>query len=273
MINALSVDLEDWYQGIIEIDRSDWHKCEDRIVQNTERLLSIFDTYDAKATFFVLGAVAEKFPGLIKSIYESGHEIAAHGYCHEVIYRQTKEEFKADILKTKRILEQIIPTKIEGYRAPFFSVTKDTLWALEMLEELNFKYDSSIFPTKNPYYGIPDARRFIYKPTGGGLVEFPLSTLRIFGFNIPVAGGFYLRCFPARFICRAVSWLNKKGHPAVFYFHPWEIDPDRPRVKLSLKGKLIWDYNIEKMEGKLKTILKNFDFACIKDVLAKREEL
>lgn len=265
--NALSIDTEDWYQGILQIDYRDWSNYKNRIKDNLEKILSILGEYKVTATFFVLGYLAERYPELVIHIANKGHEIASHGYYHRLVYQQTKEEFRKDVLRSKEILESIIKSEIKGYRAPFFSITKDSLWALEVLKDCGFEYDSSIFPTKNFLYGIPDAPRTIYRVKDIGIIEFPLSVSNIIGIRVPVCGGFYLRALPYSLTKIGIRCFNRKGWPVVVYLHPWEIDVSKPRIPMAMKWKIIHEYNISKMENNLNRLIKDFSFTTISEVL------
>lgn len=265
--NALSLDIEDWYQGILQIDQSNWHNYESRLIQNVEKILALLSSARAKATFFILGYVAEKYPKLVSRIAQAGHEIASHGYSHRLVYAQTQDEFYDDVLRSKNIIESITKTKIKGYRAPFFSIRKDCLWALDILVDLGFEYDSSIFPVKNFLYGIPDAPRRIYKAGNKGIWEFPLSVLNIFGFRLPICGGFYLRALPYFITKLGLKYINKKMIPAIIYMHPWEIDVGKPKISMKLKWRMIHNYNINGMEDKFKQLVKDFYFTSIEEVL------
>jgi polysaccharide deacetylase family protein (PEP-CTERM system associated) len=262
MKNILQIDLEDWY---CDIDPNDWHRQEPRVVGATEKVLSILDDGGSKATFFVLGHVAEQFPDLIKTIAGKGHEIATHGYGHRRITDQTPEEFREDLRRSIAVLKGITDKKITGYRAPQFTVMKETLWALDILREEGMEYDSSIFPVKTPLYGLPDSPLFPYTigheriVDGAGLVEIPLSIYRVplFGKRVPIAGGFYLRFFPYGFISHAIRKLNRAGNVAVCYVHPWEFDPGKPRI-----DSLRWYhyYRLSSTEPKFRKLTKEFQF-------------
>lgn len=269
MINILTIDLEDWFQVYNfskKIKFKDWDKQKSRIISNTNKLLKIMEQNKTKATFFCLGWVGEKYPALIEQIQSEGHEIASHGYSHKLVYQMSMSEFITDIKKSKLILEKITNEKIKGFRAPSFSITKSSIWALSILKKLHFKYDSSIFPIIHPDYGIPDAKPYPHF-TKNRLIEIPPSTIRFFNKTIPVAGGGYLRCYPYSFTRNAVKKINKK-YPAVVYLHPWEIDPNIPRKRLPLT-KYIRNYtNLRTTEAKLKKLLKDFKFAPIKEVMA-----
>lgn len=263
MNNILCVDLEDWYNANLAcgIDKS----CqESRVVDNTKILLDIFKNAHVHCTFFVLGSVAEKFPELIMRIKSEGHEIASHGYAHQLIYTQTKEEFREDIQKSKKILEKIINYPVESYRAPSWSIREDSFWALEVLQEEGFKNDSSIFPFKNFLYGVSNAPRFIYSSkrynSNSNLKEFPPSTIRFMGINIPFSGGFYFRFLPFWFISKCIKINNKKGHECILYIHPWEIDSNTPRIKLPLKNRFIQYWGIKNCKNKLIKLVHSFNF-------------
>ena len=273
MINALSVDVEDWFQvtnfeGVI--DRTDWDYCQSRVTNNVQRILDIFSAMDVKATFFVLGWIAERFPQLVLSIQERGHEISTHGYAHQQIQKQTKEQFRQDVTKAIQILEKLLGQKIIGYRAPSYSIVPETMWAWELLADLGIRYDSSVFPIKHDRYGISGLPRYPFTvdlKAGRELIEFPLSTVRIFGKNIPIAGGGYLRLYPYWFVKWAVKRINRQGHPAIFYLHPWEIDPFQPRQEVSFFKKLRHYSNISGTEGKIRALIRDFQFAPVREVL------
>ena len=263
--NILTIDVEDWY---MDTNISTWDSYEDRVVENTNKILKILNEPNIQATFFVLGYVAEHFPELIENIKDRGHEIGTHGYSHTPVKEQTPSEFEEDLLKSIRILEKITGDKMWGYRAPQFTVVEKTSWVVDILKKNGLKYDSSIFPVKTPLYGMPDAPLFPYHISSSNikedsseenLLEFPLSVYRIpvIKKNIPIAGGFYLRFFPYRFIAHAIKKINKVNHPAVCYLHPWELDPEQPRIS-SLKW--YYYYRLRSTEKKFKKLLKDFKF-------------
>lgn len=270
--NALSIDLEDWYQGILQISHSDWRHYENRLEKNLNTLIDLFNKHHIRATFFVLGYIADKFPELVRLIAKNGHEIGSHGYYHRPIFEQNPQEFREDVLRSKKVIESVAGVTIKGYRAPCFSITKKTLWALDILKELGFAYDSSIFPTKNFLYGIPDAPRSIYKIGGSGLIEFPLSVIKKCNLTIPVCGGFYMRMLPYAFIRRGILSFNRSTGPAVVYLHPWELDVEKPRIKvpMSLKWKIIYEGNIKTMQKKIEQLMQDFHFTTISEVLYGR---
>lgn len=274
MENIFTIDTEDWFHANYEDNLFANNKeIISTVEQNTEVYLNLFQEFDAKATFFVLGHVAENHPNLIKKILKSGHEIASHGYGHQLVYKQTSEEFREDIHKSKCILEDIIGTEVKGYRAPSWSITNNSLWALDILIEEGFQYDSSIFPTKNFLYGIPDAPRFINNPVINGvqkdIIEVPPSTLK-FIMNIPFSGGFYFRAAPRWIIKAFTKILNIQSNETIFYLHPREIDAEQPRLNLSKRDAFIHYYGIHSCKSKLKFLLKSFDFTSIDDYLKRR---
>ncbi|HBW37913.1 XrtA system polysaccharide deacetylase [Desulfosporosinus sp. BICA1-9] len=268
MKNILTVDLEEWFHANYDDNVFDAQKTyEVRIVQNTERLLTLFAEHKAKATFFVLGYVAEKHPQLIQDIAAAGHEIASHGYAHQLIYEQSPSTFREDVSQAKKRVEDIIGKTVKGYRAPSWSITTKSLWAWDILEDLGFVYDASVFPIETYLYGLPSSPRFNYHPTSNGktlnLLEVPSSTVRIFNKNIPFAGGFYFRVLPYPLIAQCIKTVNKEGQPAIVYLHPREIDPEQPRLTLSRKEGLIHYYGVKGCEQKLIRILKKFEFTSI----------
>ena len=273
--NYLTVDVEDYFQvsafeDIVGIDN--WGSYTPRVVKNTQRILSLFDKYDVKATFFVLGWVAEKFPDLVKEIDHKGHEIGCHSYYHRLVYNLSPAEFKRDTQEAKEILEQIIGRKVLGYRAPSYSITKRSLWALDILEELGFQYDSSIFPIYHDRYGMPDAPRFSYKHSGHDLIEYPISTSLIFGRKVPVAGGGYFRLFPYWFTRMALKRVNKlEKQPFIFYLHPWEIDPEQPRMHNAGSVSRFRHYNnLGKTFTRMEKLLKDFFFGALRPTITER---
>lgn len=269
MKNILTVDLEDWYQGI-EIDISRWQGYESRIEESIIRLLNILGEEGVKGTFFVLGYVAERYPELVARIAREGHEIASHGYSHTFLYRQQREEFARGLEKSVNTLERITGQKVLGYRAPYFSVTKESLWALDTLLEKGLRYDSSVFPVNNYRYGIPASPRFPYvirSADAGSLIEFPVSTVKWGKINVPFSGGAYLRILPYWMIRNAIHKINSKGKPAILYLHPWELDPHHPRLRLPLRIKLPHYANLKSTEGKLRALIKDFEFRPLREIL------
>ena len=266
--NALTIDFEDWYQGL-EIPYAEWDRFEDRIEAAGEQLLAILDEGDTKATFFMLGYVAEKHPAIVKRIKDAGHEIGTHGFSHTLIYTQAPELFKQELTRAVGYLEDLTGSKVLGHRAPFFSITKDSLWALDILGELGIKYDSSIFPVLNYRYGIADAPRFPYKIKRNGyeFTEFPISTLKLPGFTMPISGGAYFRIYPYQVTKQAIRQVNRSGEPVTFYLHPWELDPGHPRIDVPRRIALTHYFNLKATEGRLKKLLRDFKMAPMKEVL------
>jgi len=267
--NYLTVDVEDYFQvSAFEdiVGKDNWDNYPPRVVENTQRILDLFDSYNVKATFFILGWVAERFPALVKEIDARGHEIGCHSYYHRLVYDLTPDEFREDTRKTKDLLEQLTGRKVLGYRAPSYTITMRSLWALDILEELGFAYDSSIFPIYHDRYGLPGAPRFKYKMPDHDLTEYPISTSIIMGRKIPVAGGGYFRLFPYWFMRMALNKINvRERQPFIFYFHPWEIDPGQPRMKNCKPLSRFRHYlNLHKTTDRLHRLLEDFSFGPIK---------
>jgi polysaccharide deacetylase family protein (PEP-CTERM system associated) len=274
IVNAMSIDVEDYFQvsafdAVVERDR--WDGFPSRVVANTERILSIFDEGRVKATFFILGWVAERFPALVRTIADGGHEVASHGYGHRLVYEQTPEAFREDIRRSKQLIEALSGQAVFGYRAPSYSITRQSLWALDVLVEEGFGYDASIFPVRHDRYGIPDAPRHPHalQRAAGALTEVPPSTVRMGSVNLPVAGGGYFRLLPYGWTRWGISRINtQERRPAIFYLHPWEIDPDQPRLEASAVSRFRHYRNLDKTEGRLKRLLRDFQFGRIRDVVA-----
>lgn len=324
MNNILTIDLEDYYQvsafeGVVK--REDWDKYESRVERNTCRVLDILSDQESllpsrpspftpdgadlpplgsnprppagpRATFFVLGWVAERFPRLIREVHQQGYEIASHGYDHRAVYDMSPVEFREDVRKSKKILEDICGFEIIGYRAPSYSITKKSLWALEILAEEGYRYDSSIFPIYHDRYGIPDAPRFPFAVCFNGkgcvnfsdvlspgasslrprfsdaLLEFPISTVGFFGQNIPVSGGGYFRLLPYSFVRLGLKRINEvEGRPFTFYLHPWEMDSSQPRIQgAGVFSRLRHYSNLAKTEMKFRELLKEFSFSSMRDI-------
>jgi len=271
MLNALTIDVEDYFQVTAfehAVDRHNWATMETRIERNCEKILSILEDYKVKATFFVLGWIAERYPILIRTIFNEGHEIASHGFDHRTVLNQTRDAFKDDIGKTKTILEDITGGKIKGYRAPSFSINSTSLWALDILYDQGYLYDSSIFPIiKHDHHALASSRRFPYiieLDHKGTIKEFPPSTIKFFGMNLPIAGGGYLRLYPLRLVERAIKTINdREKQPAIIYLHPWELDPEQPRISASLLSRFRHYVNLDTTEKKLRGLIKNFKFTTL----------
>ena len=264
--NAMSVDVEDYFQvSAFEktISRNDWDSLPCRVEANTDRILTLFATKNIHATFFTLGWVAERYPQLIKRIVDAGHELACHGYSHIRVTQQTPDEFRDDVTRAKSLLEDLGGVAVNGYRAPSYSIGADNLWALDILDELGFTYSSSIYPVKHDLYGMPEAPRFAFKPgKPDGLLEVPISTIKLGGKTLPCGGGGYFRFYPYQFSKWMIQRVNKKDQQAcIFYFHPWEIDPQQPRQKdISFKTRFRHYLNLERMEQRLTQLLDDFEW-------------
>ena len=272
MINAFTVDLEDWYQGLTSTSTQveKWHSHEDRVVESSDRLLTLLDNAGVKATFFVLGYLADQHPQLIRRIAETGHEIALHGYLHYRVNTLSPQEFKQDILKGKQAVERASGVTPVGYRAPMFSINKKSLWAFDILEEEGFHYDSSVFPTINMLYGYPSAPRKPYLPLNGkSLIEIPLSTVKLLGLNFPIAGGFYLRSLPYPLFSAGLRRVNQQGLSAVIYIHPWDLDENQPLPNPTPRERFTHYYNLKSTEEKIKKLLNDFKFAPLKDLIQR----
>ena len=274
--NALTVDVEDYFHVSAfsgSIDQQDWGSHPLRVDDNTRRLLDIFDEYNVKATFFVLGWVAERTGSLIREIADRGHEVACHGYSHQLVYNQTPDVFKGETIRSKKILEDIIQSGVRGYRAASYSITDRSVWALDILAEAGFDYDSSIFPIRHDRYGMPDAPKSPYRmktPAGHDLIEFPLSTAKIFQYRLPVAGGGYFRLYPYWLSKAGLNQINSQKKPFIFYLHPWEIDPGQPRINASWFARFRHYNNLEKCETRLRALLNDFSFDTVESVLQKQ---
>ena len=262
--NYLTIDVEDYFQvAAFEdiVNPGDWDLMEQRVVRNTRQLLDTLKSRGVLATFFVVGWIADRFPQLVAEIGEHGHEIGCHSYWHRKIFTLDRKEFHADTLRVKSILEGITGKPVLGYRAPSYSITEKSLWALDTLKELGFTYDSSIFPVYHDNYGIPGAPRFAFTHPNG-LLEYPISTALFLGCNIPVSGGGYFRLFPYWFTRLALRTINhKETKPFVFYLHPWEIDPEQPRMEHAGKISRFRHYNnLQKTAHRLQRLLDDFLF-------------
>ncbi len=262
LVNALTIDVEDYFQVSAfapYIPRSDWDRRECRVERNVDRILSLLAAHDTQATFFTLGWIAERYPGLVRRIVAEGHELASHGYGHERASDLDEASFTSDIVRAKAILEDLSGSAVTGYRAPSFSIGTTNLWAFDALLRAGYRYSSSIYPIVHDHYGMPDAPRFAHA-VRPGLLEVPITTLRLMGRNLPSSGGGYFRLLPYALSRWMLRRVNREEHEsAIFYFHPWEIDPDQPHVvEAGRKAKFRHYVNIDRMEGRLAQLLCDF---------------
>ena len=263
--NYLTIDVEEHFQvAAFEdiVNPKDWESHESRVVKNTNLILDLLKKHKTKATFFIVGWTAERHPDMVREIARQGHDIGCHSYMHKKIYDLTPEEFRQDTAKAKAVLERITRNKIIGYRAPSYSITKKSLWALDILSELGFEYDSSIFPILHDNYGIPDAPRFKYQHLNLNLTEYPISTAKVLGRNFPVAGGGYFRLFPYWLTKKLLHSINQEERqPFIFYLHPWEVDPSQPRMDgARILSKFRHYNNLRKTRLRLEKLLSEFKF-------------
>ena len=268
--NALTIDVEDYFQVSAMapyIRRSEWDTRECRVERNVERILALLARHNTHATFFTLGWVAERYPQLVRAIVDQGHELASHGYGHERASDLSREAFRDDIVRAKRLLEDIGGVAVQGYRAPSFSIGTGNLWAFDSLQAAGYRYSSSIYPIQHDHYGMPDAPRFAH-PVADGLIEIPVTTLRLRGRNWPSSGGGYFRLLPYALSRWMIGKVNADDRqPAIFYFHPWEIDHDQPRVAgIDLKTRFRHYVNIGRMENRLDGLLGDFRWGRMDDI-------
>jgi polysaccharide deacetylase family protein (PEP-CTERM system associated) len=270
--NALTVDVEDYFQVSAlapHIDRSSWDSRPCRVERNVQRLLELFDETGARATFFTLGWVAERYPHLVRDIVARGHELASHGYAHLRASEQTRQDFSSDVVSAKRLLEDLSGQPVRGYRAPSFSIGRDNDWAFDELLAAGYAYSSSVYPVRHDHYGMPDAPRFPYR-TRPGLLEIPLTTTQWLGRNLPAGGGGFFRLLPysmSRWALRRVNRIDQR--PAIFYLHPWEIDPQQPRIAgTSAKTRFRHYVNLSRTESRLSRLLRDFQWGRIDEVFA-----
>ena len=261
--NAMTVDVEDWFQVSAfepHIDRDDWDRLPCRVEANVDRILALFDERDVKATFFTLGWVAERFPEVIRRIVAQGHELASHGWSHVRATEQTPETFREDVSRTRALLEDLGGVPVLGYRAASYSIGRDNLWAWEVLAETGYRYSSSVVPIRHDLYGMPEAPRFAFEAVEGALLEIPVTTLSVAGRKINFGGGGWFRLFPYAVTRAALRRVNEQdGKPCIFYFHPWEIDPEQPRVEgAGLKARFRHYLNLARTESRLRRLLGDF---------------
>lgn len=280
MRNALTIDVEDYFH--VEafsrvIPRESWGALDYRCERNVARILQLFAEYGVKATFFILGWVAERSPQIVRDICAAGHEVACHGMSHRLIYRQSPDEFRQETERSKSLLEDISGVPVIGYRAASFSIVKDSLWALDTLIDLGFTYDSSIFPIRHDNYGMPDSPlgpHLRLAPSGRSIIEFPMAVSEWMGLRLPVSGGGYFRIFPYPFVRHMLTRINDKSRrPFTFYLHPWEIDPDQPRIAAGLKSRLRHYTNLGRCEQRLANLLGQFSFGTMREVLTEQRLL
>jgi polysaccharide deacetylase family protein (PEP-CTERM system associated) len=270
----MSIDVEDYFHVAAlagAIDRSDWDRMEYRAESSTDRLLQVFADENVRATFFVLGWVARRSPELVRKIHRAGHEVASHGMSHQLIYTQTPEEFARETKDAKSLLEDQLGEQVLGYRAATYSITRRSLWALDIIHELGFRYDSSIFPIRHDLYGIPGspiAPAEIETPSGARIVEFPISTVGVFGTRQPIAGGGYFRLFPYWLTRAGLRRVNQQERrPFVFYLHPWEVDPDQPVVEVGWRSRFRHYNNLKRTEERLLRLVRDFEFGTMQECL------
>jgi len=262
--NAMTIDVEDYFQVSAfapHIPRAQWASLPCRVERNIDCALALLDDGQAHATFFTLGWIAERYPAMVRRIVDNGHEVASHGYGHRRVSEQNRNEFGEDVTHAKKLLEDISGNPVIGYRAPSFSIGAGNLWALDVLQEAGYRYSSSIYPIRHDHYGMPEAPRFAHYPRGeGGVLELPPTTVSLMGRNLPAAGGGYFRLLPyqaSRWLMRRVN--REDGEPCIFYFHPWELDPEQPRQQgISAKTRFRHYVNLTRMESRIQALLRDF---------------
>jgi polysaccharide deacetylase family protein (PEP-CTERM system associated) len=274
VVNALSVDVEEYYHALVfqaAVRGRTTGSFESRVSLSTERVLNLLATHEVKATFFILGEVASDHPGIVRAIVQGNHEIACHGYHHIPVCEQSAEAFRTGIRRAKAVLEDIVGQPVVGYRAPNFSIGRSETWAYEILAEEGFRYDSSVYPILHDRYGDRSAPRFPYEIWRNGhrnLVEFPIGTIRCFGMNLPIGGGGYFRLLPEGRIKSAIRRVNAvERKPIMFYFHPWELDPEQPRPSMAWRHQFRHYVGMRRQETKLARLLQNVPFGTVRDVL------
>ena len=271
--NALTVDVEDYFHVSAfanSIDRKEWDNHPLRVVNNTNKLLDLFDEYQIKATFFILGWVAERKKDLVLEIARRGHEVACHGFSHQLVYNQSPDVFREETVRAKNILEDIIQRPVIGYRAASYSITEKSKWALDILAESGFVYDSSIFPVRHDRYGMPNTPEHPYRlktPAGHSIIEFPLSTVKIVNYRLPIAGGGYFRLYPYWLSRMGLKQINRQQKQFIFYLHPWEIDPEQPKISAGWLSRFRHYNNLDKCEARLRNLMTDFEFGTTRDVL------
>jgi len=272
-IHCLTVDVEDYFQVAAfrhSVSMGDWDRMPSRVEDNTAKVLELFDELEVKATFFVLGWIAEKFPGIVRRISQAGHELGCHSYSHQLIYDLGPEAFRHDTMRALDAIQQAGGKRVSFYRAPSFSITKRSLWALDILVETGFTHDSSIFPIRHDLYGLPGApqKPFVLRLAGGQLVEFPPSTLAWCGGRFPFTGGGYLRTLPLAFQRKGFRILEGNGVPTMIYVHPWELDPEQPRIKAPLRSRFRHYTGLTRTASRLRKLMLEFRFVPMSEALS-----
>jgi polysaccharide deacetylase family protein (PEP-CTERM system associated) len=278
IVNAMTVDVEDYFHASAfdrVVSRSSWADRESRVLRNTDVLLECFDRAGVNATFFVLGWIAERFPQLVREIATSGHEVASHGFHHQLIYMLTPDQFREDVRRAKSTIEDAAGCEVRGYRAPSFSIVRSSLWALDVLIEEGYRYDASIFPIRHDRYGIADAPRdtHVIERPSGTIVEIPASTVRLGHVNLPIAGGGYFRLLPYEWTRWAMARVNAHGDPVTFYIHPWEVDPDQPRIDIGRVSTWRHRVGLSRTLDRLEQLCSDFAFAPIQTMLASQSRV
>ncbi len=276
--NAISIDVEDYFQVSAfehSIDRTDWDSLPHRIVNNVYSVLDLLNKHNVKATFFTLGWVAKRYPNIVKKIVADGHELASHGYGHQRVSNLTPDEFRQDVVTAKKILEDISGIEVKGYRAPSYSIGKNNIWALDVLAQTGHQYSSSIYPIKHDHYGYPEAPRFVFKDKKTGLIEIPITTMKLGNRLFPAGGGGFFRFYPyfiSKWVIKRVNKIDKE--PSIFYFHPWEIDPNQPKqVNITAKSRFRHYLNLGKTEARLNRLLVDLDWGRMDDVFIVDKEI
>jgi polysaccharide deacetylase family protein (PEP-CTERM system associated) len=272
--NILTVDVEEcFHRNDLELSPQQRKLLRGRVVDQTERLVALLTAAGQRGTFFILGEVAESYPGLVRTLRQHGFELGLHSYRHRLVYEQQQEEFRRDTKTAKTILEKMAGTEVLGFRAPSWSITERSLWALRILADMGFRYDSSILPAKAYVGGLPRSNPFIHRRKEAAIIEVPPSIVTIGRFRLPFSGGLYLRTLPYGFIRYCIRRLNRKGLPAVIYLHPWEFDTELPRLEVGWKGRYALYYNLDTVQTKVKRLLDEFSFAPVCEVLGIRNPL
>jgi polysaccharide deacetylase family protein (PEP-CTERM system associated) len=273
--NAMTVDVEEYFQVAAferQVRRDDWAQYPSRVAASTARVLDLFGEHRVRATFFVLGWVAERCPELIRRMVRDGHELASHGYDHTRATEFDRDGFRQDVVRTKGILEDASGTPVRGYRAPSYSIGARNLWALDILHEAGHAYSSSIYPIRHDLYGMPEAPRFAFRPRADSILELPVTTVEVAGRKLPAGGGGYFRLLPYGAYCWALRRVNSRDRqPAIFYFHPWEVDPEQPRMAgASLRSRFRHYVNLDTMETRLRRLVSEFDWGRMDEVFDVR---